>query len=91
MGSFGSFLHEYSPPPKIVFRLSPLCSAGPLKRLVLVPVLEGFNTINHSRIALLLGGAKGRFKRTHPVVSRGEAIKWGSSRLPSDIDPVQCQ
>ena len=39
--------------------------------------------------AARLGGAKGRFKRTHLMVSRGEAIKQGSNRLPSDVDPVR--
>ena len=43
-------------------------------RSVLLPVLKGFSTMNHSRTALL-GGATDRFKRTYLMISRDEAIK----------------
>ena len=45
--------------------------------------------MNHSRIALL-DGATDRFKRTDLMVLHDEAIKMGSNRIPSKVDPVQC-
>ena len=30
-----------------------------------------------------------RLKRAGTMVSRDEAIQWGSKRLPSDVDPVR--
>ena len=45
--------------------------------------------MNHSRIALL-DGTVDRFKRTDLMVLHDEAIKKGSNRIPSKVDPVQC-
>ena len=46
--------------------------------------------MNHSRIALLDGNVD-RFKRTDLMVLHDEAIKKGSNRIPSKVDPVQCE